>query len=330
MKRDAVIAEMKRQVESGLVQGVVAIANTNHEYYTYGTQDIAGNEPMTERSRFDIASVGKIFTTGCCGLLYCAGELDIDAPFTEYLPEHALGKNCRITVRDLANHAGGFDNSKPYHDTDPDAFFRKLMQQMPVRPRRTMYEYSCYNFITLGKIVERISGMDLDKLSRKLLWGPLGMTNTTWNPPGPGPDEVQHHDPVRFCGFHNDRVCADYGMPLGSGSAFSTAGDLLLYLDDIVNRKTFPEKYYELISTPDFRDGNTQRSFGWDMSPASKPAELSDRTISHTGWTGQTVFADAGTGVCGVVMTSRIGDYQTHQPAVDGRIKIFSAILTAE
>ena len=57
---------------------------------------------MTVRSRFDMASTGKTFTASCLALLVCDGLLDPDAPFTRYLPEHQLGHDCDITVRDLS------------------------------------------------------------------------------------------------------------------------------------------------------------------------------------------------------------------------------------
>lgn len=87
---------------------------------------------MTVHSRFDIASVGKVFTAACCALLAADGELEPDAPFTRYLPEHVLGKSCNITVRDLAMHAGGFDNSKPYDSADVEIFNRELFGKRPV------------------------------------------------------------------------------------------------------------------------------------------------------------------------------------------------------
>ena len=93
--------------------------------------------PMTPRSRFDIASVGKTMTAAVASQLVAEGRLDPDAPFTTYLPEHVLAKeNCDITVRDLATHSSGFDNSKPYEAAKTQQEFLDLLfSKRPVRPR---------------------------------------------------------------------------------------------------------------------------------------------------------------------------------------------------
>ena len=118
--------EAQTQIASGLIQGAV-IAVAGGPAAAAGLQCVhPAEKPMTVHSRFDIASVGKVFTAACCALLAADGELEPDAPFTRYLPEHVLGKSCNITVRDLAMHAGGFDNSKPYDSDDVEIFNREL------------------------------------------------------------------------------------------------------------------------------------------------------------------------------------------------------------
>ena len=107
-------AEAQRQIDAGIIQGAV-FAATNIPPTPVGYQRIHPQKiPMTANSRFDIASVTKTFTAAACALLICDGKISPDAPFTKYLPKSSLGKDCDITVRDLAMHVGGFDNSKPY------------------------------------------------------------------------------------------------------------------------------------------------------------------------------------------------------------------------
>ena len=106
-------AEAQRQIDSGLIQGAVFVA-TDIPVTALGLQCVKPEKkPMSVNSRFDMASVGKTFTAALCALLVCDGKLNPDDPFTKYLPEHVLGKDCDITVRDLAMHVGGFDNAKP-------------------------------------------------------------------------------------------------------------------------------------------------------------------------------------------------------------------------
>ncbi|MBR5078122.1 MAG: beta-lactamase family protein, partial [Victivallales bacterium] len=153
MMNQLVFDEIQKQIDSGLIHGAVVRTNLSDETIALGIQ--AGSIPMTAESRFDIASTGKVFTAACIAMLAFKGQIDLDAPFTTYLPDHALGKNCTITVRDLAAHASGFDNSKPYCSADHAEFMRRLYAWMPVNPRRTTFIYSCGNFVLLGKIAEK-------------------------------------------------------------------------------------------------------------------------------------------------------------------------------
>ena len=148
------------------------------------------------------------------------------------------------------------------------------------------------------------------------------MKHTQWNPPGEGPHEVEHWFPNRPAGQHNDDACFFSPAPLGSGSCFSTAGDAMLFLKDIIEQKTFPNEYYKQITTP-FYDKHERRSFGWNMTPADCPACFSDQTIIHSGWTGQTICVDTLNKHAAVVFTSRTGDWQE---AYDGRLRIIEKI----
>ena len=86
--RDAEL-EALRQTASGLIQGAVFTATGGAPLTAVGKQCVHPEEkPMTAHSRFDMASVGKVFTAGCCAQLIAEGKVDPDAPFVNYLPEY--------------------------------------------------------------------------------------------------------------------------------------------------------------------------------------------------------------------------------------------------
>lgn len=324
--------EIERQMKQHLFQGCVC-GTIDKGPFSFGLQARHPKDiKMTPQSRFDIASVGKVFTASCCAIMHLQGKLDLDAPFTEYLPEHVLGKNCRISVRALATHSSGFSNDEYHHETVTkpfEAFYNKKMQTMPIRECGKSFEYCCFNFTLLGFILNRIMGKDLDTIARELLWEPLGMTHTTWNEPGPGPFEVEHHSPDRPAGQHNDTICREVNVPLGAGSAFSTYGDMLLFAKDMAEQTHFPKEYYKLLSTPTFQIDNPsaagliRRSFGWDMSDYRRPLSFSEHSIYHTGFTGQTIAIDCERGKAAVVLTSRTGDWEL---ANQGRNRIIDCL----
>ena len=314
---EALTTAMRRFVDDGLFGGVVCMSNRDDSACAGNRTLTPADGPVTMRSVFDLASVGKTQTASLCALLFADGRLDVDAPFTTYLPEHVLaGENCTVTVRDLATHSGGFDNAKPYMTPDPKLYFEKLYAKRPVRPRGEKFEYACSNFVYLGLIVEKLTGLDLDTAAKKMLWGPLGMTRTTWNTVVGNPDAVEYakstyQGPVRRIGEHND-ICAHYApRPMGNGSCFSTAPDMLRFCEDLLRRERFPKAYYDLLFAPSFDRGGHRRSFGWDMTASDStfskwtPTKFSDAAICHTGWTGPAIAVDPKRGFAGVVLASQ-------------------------
>ena len=317
-------------IADGIYAGLIAADADGGPILLEGLQCFQAKKlPVTEETRCDIASVGKLFTASMCALLVTEGKLDPDAPFTEYLPEHVLAKeNCNITVRDLASHSGGFDNSKPYQVPDPTQFLEKLWQKRPVWPRRERFEYACSNFIYLGKIIEELTGLDLDAAARKMIWGPLGMARTTWNPIPDDGHVMEYPDPPdRRIGDHNDPSCFYFPAPLGNGSVFTTIGDMRLFLSDMLHRSHFPAAYYDLLFKQEFEQGGVRRTFGWDMKGPNSPTYMTDETgfsnqaICHSGWTGPAVVVDPVRGRAAVVLGNRIGDMVASRR---GRIAILS------
>ena len=311
-------------VAEGLYSGL-ACASNRGDLYVCGMRTLDEPRlPVTANTLFDLASVGKTQTAALCAWLYAEGGLDVDAPFTEYLPEHVLAKeNCRITVRDLATHSGGFDNSKPYMTSDSERMFAELFRKRPLRRRGERFEYACSNFIYLGLIVERLTGLDLDAAAKKMLWEPLGMKRTTWQTVVGDPDVAEYPSSTYSCiegmpakrriGERND-VCACLApRPMGNGANFSTVGDMLLFVTDMLDRNRFPPAYYDLMFTPSFDRGGHRRSFGWDMTAAKSTFSVWTRTtfsssaICHTGWTGGAIVVDPANEFAGVVLGNRTG-----------------------
>jgi len=335
----ALRAAMKKTVEDGLYAGLVVGSNRVPPMICEGYQTLDERHfKMFLNSVFDLASVGKTQTAALCALLAADGKLDPDAPFTTYLTDHVLAKeNCAITVRDLASHSGGFNNAKPYKQADAAKMFAALYAKRPVWPRGERFCYACSNFAYLGLIVEKLTGLDLDAAAKKMLWGPLGMTRTTWNPV-PDDGSVVEYSPstyekwegkLRRIGEHNDICCHLSPRPMGNGSCFSTCGDMLKFANDLLRRERFPKAYYDLLFAESFRSDEVRRSFGFGMlssggdTDATWSKYFSSRAIAHGGWTGSFLLVDPERDFAGVVMGNRTG---RREPSYAAREKLMDLL----
>jgi CubicO group peptidase (beta-lactamase class C family) len=128
---------------------------------------------MTEDTIFDMASLTKCLATATAIMqLYEAHKLAFDDPVAKYLPEFAplnapAGKQ-NVTIRELLTHYSGLppdiDLKDPWGLAAPDkaeGIRRALASPLTTTPG-THFEYSDVNYITLGALVEKLSGQRLD------------------------------------------------------------------------------------------------------------------------------------------------------------------------
>ena len=318
--REDVRKNAEGQVAEGKILGAV-VAAKDFAPLAVGNR-VVDPSPMAMdvETRFDCASVTKTVVAMTCARLAAQGKIDVDRPFTDYLTDHVLAKeNCEITVRDLAMHVGGFRGDIRYQQQKDYREFRRIaMELRPAAPRGS-YSYECINMIYVGWIVETVTGKDLAAAAKQLVLDPLGMTHSGWGPLAADanvafiPIALMHLDIPVWKTHYNAGLGwpSDPGAnfaaphPIGNAGLFSTAGDLLLFMRDLVERRAFEPRAYDLVQTCGYEQDGVRRSFGFDMTVEKMPAGLSRQAISHTGWSGQLVVADPGTGFYGVVLTAR-------------------------
>ena len=160
--------------------------------------DLPGRRvPMTPASRFDLASVTKLFTTTSALRLATVGRLDLDASLAALEPARtlALGRPrladafSRITVRSLMTHSSGLHYWYPFYaaksarqgaaGSDLAAILEEMLGRFPLAPGTV---YSDINYILLGKLVEAAAGSPLDSAFHDLVGAPLGLAETCYSP----------------------------------------------------------------------------------------------------------------------------------------------------
>ena len=178
--------------EHKLPGAVVVIGHNDHIVFehAYGNRALEPTiEPMTEDTLFDMASLSKILATTTAILqLYEQHKLDLDAPVAKYLPDFAQNGKQSITVRELLTHYSGLPEDVDLKDDwglaapDKAEGIRRAMASTPYGPAGQTFKYSDINFITLGYLVETLSGESLDVYAREHIFQPLGMAQTAYHP----------------------------------------------------------------------------------------------------------------------------------------------------
>jgi D-alanyl-D-alanine carboxypeptidase len=154
---------------------------------TSGRADVAARVDIAPDTAFALASVSKTYTAALILTLVRDGRIDLDASARTYVPEAALDP--RITIRQLLNHTSGLDDfflHRPIDKAllaDPDAFWsvKRTLKYVgkPYFPPGTGWHYSNTNYLYLGLIAERITGVPLAIELRNRFFGPFDL-NGTW------------------------------------------------------------------------------------------------------------------------------------------------------
>ncbi|HYH63747.1 MAG TPA: serine hydrolase domain-containing protein [Urbifossiella sp.] len=165
-----------------------------------GFADIAGRAPMSPDALFWIASMSKPVTAAALMILVDEGKVKLDDPVSAYLPEFAGVKvqpdkakaefrapARAMTVRDLLRHTSGMPFASaaeaPTLDGLPlkDAVASYARTPLHSDPG-AKYLYANTGINTAGRIIEVTSGTSYEAFLDARLFGPLGMTDTTFWP----------------------------------------------------------------------------------------------------------------------------------------------------
>ena len=152
----------------------------------------------------------KVLATATMAMrLVKAGRLSLQDRVAKYLPDFAANAKGSVLVRDLLRYSSGLpvDNQKVDTD-DVDAIWAFMLDTPLEYAIGSSVEYSDLGFRILGKLLETIAGETLDSYCKREVWGPLGMTDTTYNP-RPVPRPAHRGDRRRIArAAHRDRCGA--------------------------------------------------------------------------------------------------------------------------
>ncbi|MGA8115395.1 MAG: serine hydrolase, partial [Actinocatenispora sp.] len=275
---------------------------------------------------WDLASMSKLFTATSVAQLIERGLVDLAAPVVTYLPDFAANGKSDITVRNLLTHTSGL-----IPDPIPSLWggtystreekVAAILATKPSDPPDTKYVYSDLNFLTLGLIVEKISGQRLDEYVRQHITAPLGMHDTMYNPPAELKPRIAayEYEPWAKRGLvwgevHDENSWAMDGVA-GHAGVFSTAHDLAIFAQTYLNGGRYGRvrilaedtvrlmlhDYNGATFPSDTHGLGWELGLNWYMGAMSSPV-----TFGHTGYTGTSIVVDPLSHSFVVLLTNRV------------------------
>lgn len=326
-------AEVDAVVRQGIRQGiypgaVVVIGRRDTVLYSRGyghfTWKPTSPVPDPDSTMWDIASITKVVGTASAVMrLIEAGLLSLDAPVRQYLPRFSGGPKDRVTVRMLLDHTSGLRSYAPLFKQarTRESAIDQLHAEPVIRTPGETPLYSDLNAILLALVVERVSGMPLDRYVAREVFEPLEMRQTTYRPTAAMkrrtvPTALWRGHPVQ--GQVNDPNAAVLGGAAGHAGIFSTGMDLARYAQAWLRSGVGPRGQWVSPATMRRfleRGANSgPRLLGWDTAehggkePSVFGTLISDAGYGHTGFTGTEIWIDPARDMFLVFLTNRTYD----------------------
>jgi CubicO group peptidase (beta-lactamase class C family) len=307
---------------------------------------------------YDLASVTKVIaTTTAIMKLYDEGKIDLNAHVTVFIPDFGVNGKGDITVMNLLLHNSGLTAWTPFYerDTSAEQVRAEIYGCSKEYVTGTKTVYSDYNAVLLGDIIEKITGMKLDKYCKQNIFGPLGMTDTDFLIPmslnyriAPTENDTYWRHEL-LIGYVHDETAALLEGVSGNAGLFSTGSDLFRFMQMMLNHGLYIDsrkvpaklKYDTLLNTNTVDMFTTKvtglgydnsRALGWDTKPEATKYpppcgnKFSQNSFGHTGYTGTSVWCDKEKKIIVIFLTNRIYPKRGNEEIRNIRPKIHDEI----
>ena len=337
---DAIIAE---EIANKHLPGAVVLVGRKGRVVwrkSYGARAVEpAREVMTPDTIFDLASLTKVVATATSIMILVErGKVRLSDPVSVYIPELKGEGRERVTIEQLLTHVSGYAPDFDLRErwTGYEEAIKRLVKEPLRNPPGTRFTYSDIGFIALGEVVARAGGMPLDQFARKNIFGPLRMTSTGFRPSATlkariAPTEKRRGQ-LSYLGDTGANVGAEgeiwlrgevhdptsYRMNGVAGHAglFSTANDLAIYCQMILNRGSYrgvrilsPLTVAEMTRPRVVSSSGATRGLGWDMNTtySTNRGDLFPLgSFGHTGFTGTSMWIDPASEMFVVFLSNRV------------------------
>jgi uncharacterized protein YbbC (DUF1343 family) len=339
-RMDAVINDSIEKKE--LPGAVVLVAHHGRVVWrkAYGARALEPQrETMTIDTIFDLASLTKVIaTTTSIMILVEQGKVRLSDSVTRFIPEMKGGGRDAITIEHLLTHTTGFAPDFDLRDrwTGYDEAMKHLYREPLRTTPGTRFVYSDINFIALGEVVHRASGLALDEFARRNIFVPLGMRDTGFRPDAKlrariAPTEKRRAQ-MSYLGDTGENAGAEgeqwlrgqvhdptsfrMGGVAGHAGLFSTADDLAVFCQMLMSggiyqgvRILSPMTIAAMTRPRAVAENGAARGLGWDLATSfsSNRGDLFPLgSFGHTGFTGTSVWIDPASDTFTIFLSNRV------------------------
>ena len=268
----------------------------------------------TTETLYDIASLSKVVSTSTMiAKLIEDNLLTFDTKVSSILDNFIYDD---VTILDLIVHTSGYpaDDKNYKKCLNKEELYNFILHLPRTYQRGTKVEYSCFNYIILGKIIEKLKG-NMEDYANEVLFNYLGNNHILYNPINKGrlddcaPTERSDIRGIIQGEVHDGKAYILGGVA-GNAGVFADIEGLSYFVEMMLNNGMFKGNQILQKETIDlFKESytynlNESRTMGgWYYGDLTTSAgtKVSKHSLYHTGFTGTSIYIDYDRN-CGIVL----------------------------
>ena len=351
--------EIKKLLERGVFEGVFPCAATGilcgvgkekRKIITYcgNASQYPEKRKLKKNACFDLASLTKpLATTMAILCLLKMKKIDLDEKLPSLLEKKIIGEKKNINIKQLLGHCSGYSAHREYFRILKDTPVNKrgdfvetllLQEKLEYKPE-TRAVYSDLGFMLLGRIIEKKSGISLEKFVREQVLQPLNLENNIFFNPLFDSNHIYRNKefvatencPWRkkvLCGEVHDDNCYAMGGVAGHSGLFGDIESVTNYIGlifdmwkGVANHPHIERRDLINFLVRQQKIPGSTRALGFDTttkSGSSSGIHFSEKSVGHLGFSGTSFWMDPENDVVVLLFSNRV-----HPSRNNKKIKLF-------
>lgn len=247
-------------------------------------------------TQFNIGSVSKVFTAAAVMQLVEAGQVDLDKPVVDYVPDFTMqdSRYQDITVRMLLNHSSGLPGTMMYNGfasaKDPQ-FLNEFMNYLAgcsLKADPGVVSVYCNDGFTLAEVlIEKVTGQTYADYLDKNIFAKAGMKDSSCSFKAENPNIA-----LKYNNEDGAVLPAEIINLMGTGGISATAADLCRFGNALLGNKLMSAESFAEYTSPQYGKETvptgtpiTNYGLGWDMVDVASFAKQGVHVLSKNGGT---------------------------------------------
>jgi len=257
-----------RLLEKNKGMGSITLAKDGKILYSrsFGYRQITetSKKPLTESSKFRIASITKTYTAVMIFQLVEEGKLKLGDHLDKFFPQ--IPNASKITIQQILNHRSGIpeltvEAGWRAQPKTHEEILAVIESGKPSFEPDSEHAYSNTGYVLLGYILEKIDRKPYQEILRRRITDKIGLKDTYM---GIGNTNVDKNESLSYgyLGFWKEMPEMDLSIPAGAGAIISTPTDMCKFIHALFEGKLISKGSLDKMKT--IRDGE-----GMGMEPFS-------------------------------------------------------------